>query len=161
MQIYTLKAGQDLSALTQQLQVKGGAQAVALLKTLNPHLDLTRLKAGSVVLVPSATDSTESVAGAVFDALADDVRQGLKAASARVKAGQARADDNRKAVAAAVKSVAFKKVLQGDTEMARQVAAADAAAKSSAAQAKQAEQTLAGLASMLDEELGTLGKLMR
>lgn len=161
MRMFVLKQEQDLATLTARITAQGGAAGLERLRLLNPHLELgRRLDLGTVLLVPDDAAEAESVSGAVFDALADDLKQGLKSASERVKSGYAKSDTLRKEVTAAVKTAAFKRVLEGDAELARQIAAADTAAKADKLRAKEADTTLSALDTMVAAELGRLRKLI-
>lgn len=162
MRMFVMKTGQDVGVLTERLRAGGGTEALSRLKALNPHLDLARLEPGSVLLVPDEVEGSESVAGAAFEALAKDARGGLKLAARRVGESVARADEQRKAVAAAMKTATFRSVLAGDAELARQAtAAAEHASKAQRTQAKAATDGLDALGSLLERELDKLGKLMR
>lgn len=163
MRMLVLKQGQDLQSLATRLKAAGaGGLTIDRLQALNPHLDITRLVPGAVLLVPDGVgDDADSVAGAVFDGLASDVREGLASATARVRSGYARAEAVRKDVAAAVKLATFKRVLEGDAELKKQLATAETRFKADQAQAKQTDESLGALVKLIDEELAVLGKLVR
>ncbi len=161
MRMLVLKQGQDLQSLATRLGAAGGAASIERLKALNPHLDLGRLQPGAVLLVPDGVDDADSVAGAVFDGLASDLKAGLSGAAARVRAGHGKADAVRKEVVAVTKSATFKRVLEGDADLKKQVAAADNRFKAEQTLAKQADDSLVALARLIDDELAVLGKLVR
>lgn len=158
MRMFVLKQGQDLQTLSSRL---GGAASINRLKALNPHLDFGRLEPGTVLLVPDDIDEAESVAGAVFDGLAGDVKEGLKAATARVRSTQAKTEALRKDVAAILRSAAFKRTLEGDAELKKQSDAADARFKADQAAVRQTEESLSALDEFVNTELAALGKLIR
>jgi vacuolar-type H+-ATPase subunit I/STV1 len=158
MRMFILKQGQDLQTLSSRL---GGSASISRLKALNPHLDLDRLEPGTVLLVPDGIDDADSVAGAVFDGLAGDVKEGLKAATARVRGTQAKSEALRKDVSAILKSAAFKRAVESDADLKKQTDAADARFKADQAKGKQTEESLSALEQLVNEELAVLGKLVR
>jgi hypothetical protein len=158
MRMFVLKQGQDLQTLSSRL---GGAVTINRLKLLNPHLNLDRLEPGAVLLVPDDVDDTESVAGAVFDGLAGDLKAGLKAATARVQGTRARRELLQKDVSSILKSAAFKRALDGDAELKRQADAAETRFQADQATGQQTEESLSALEQLVNEELAVLGKLVR
>lgn len=162
MRIIVTKPGQSLTALTSAAGTGRDTVSIERLTVLNPHLDLHRLEPGTVVLLPdAASDQGESVTGAVFDSLADDVRRGLTSASERVRNGLAEAEASRKEVTSALKTAAFRKALDGNSELTAQVAQVDARFKADQSQAKQAMESLSALEEMVSAELERLGNLLR
>lgn len=158
MRMFVLKQGQSLQSLSSRL---GSAAAINLLKALNPHLDLDRMEPGTVLLVPDGIDDADSVAGAVFDGLAGDVKAGLKAATARVQDTRAKSELLQKDVSSILKSAAFKRALDGDSELKKQADAAETRFQTNQAASKQTEESLSALEKLVNEELAVLGKLLR
>ena len=158
MRMFVLKQGQDLQTLSSRL---GGAVSINRLKVLNPHLDLDRLEPGTVLLVPDGVDDADSVAGAVFDGLAGDVKEGIKAATLRFRDTQAKTEALSKDVSAILKSAAFKRTLEGDAELKKQADAAETRFKADQVSGKQTEESLTALEQLVNEELAALGKLVR
>lgn len=158
MRMLVLKQGQDLQTLTSRL---GGAVALNRLKQLNPHLDLDRLEPGTVLLVPEGVDDADSVAGAVFDGLASDVKAGLKAAKTRVQGTSAKNEALRKDVAAILKSAAFKRALEGDDDLKKQAGATEKRFQADTAAGKRTDESLLALDKLMNEELAVLGKLLK
>jgi hypothetical protein len=158
MRMFVVKQGQDLQTLSSRL---GGAVAINRLKLLNPHLDLERLEPGTVLLVPEGIDGADSVAGAVFDGLAADVKEGLKAAMARMQKTRAKSEQLQKDVSAILKSAAFKRALDGDAVLKKQAEAAGTRFQADQATGKRTEESLSALQKLVNEELEVLGKLLR
>lgn len=162
MRIIVTKPGQTVTALTAASGEGRDAISIERLTVLNPHIDLNRLEPGTVVLLPdAASDTGESVTGAVFDSLADNVRRGLKTALARVRTGLADAEASRKEATSAFKTAAFKKALEGDAELKAQAAEVDERFKADQARAKSSLESLSALEDMVSTELERLGKLLR
>lgn len=158
MRMFVLKQGQSLQTLGSQL---GGAASIGRLKALNPHLDLNRLEPGTVLLVPDGIEGADSVAGAVFDGLAADVKEGLKAATARVQSTRVKNELLQKDVTAILKSAAFKRVLEGDAELKKQTEAAKTRLQANQATNKRTEESLSALDQLVNEELAVLRNLLR
>lgn len=160
MQMILIQQASDLAKLAEQLQRSGGLDAVARWKALNPHLDLQRPEAGTVVLLPQAVEGSESVAAAVLGAWAAEARQGLKAAGGRIRGGLKQAEADDKALTAATRSAAFKRVLEGDAELADQLATARKSATAQRSLHRAQASDADTLAALLDDELQTLGRLL-
>ncbi len=158
MRMFVLKQGQSLQTVASQL---GGAASMGRLKAMNPHLDLNRLEPGTVLLVPDGIDGADSVAGAVFDGLAADLKEGLKAATARVQHTRVKNELLQKDIAAILKTAAFKRVLEGDAELKKQTEAAKTRLQGHQATGKRSEESLAALDKLVNEELAVLKNLLR
>jgi hypothetical protein len=166
MRMFVLKQGQDLqSVLTRAGGAAAGAASLDQLKRLNPHVDFAKLQPGTVLLLPGAgstqADANDAVAGAVFDSLADDVKNGLKAATERVRAGAVRAGEQRKELSAAFSSSAFRKAAEGDAELRGQADGAQARFKTEQGRAKETDGQLKALEKVLDTDLAVLERLLR
>jgi hypothetical protein len=160
MKFIIVKEGQDTATLSARVASSGG---IAKLQALNPHLDLQRVVPGSVLIWPSdsADDDSESVSGNAFDSFATDVRAGLKAATARMRAGLVRQEDQRKETAAVFRSAAFKKAAETDAELKQQATAADSRAKAQQAKAKDIDAALLALDRTADQGLAALAKVLK
>jgi hypothetical protein len=158
----------NADSLAKLLKAGGAAQAGATmekLQQLNPHANLSELKAGTVLLMPDLPQlkagDTQAVAAESFDAFASDATNGLKLSGERARDGVAKRDAVRKEVSAALKSAAVKRVLDADPALRQQADAAEARFK---VEQKEATETLAQLDSMnaaLADELGQLAKLFK
>lgn len=160
MKFFIVKEGQTADLLASRVAASGG---MARLQALNPHLDLQRLTPGSVLIWPaeSADEDSQSVSGNVFDSFAADVRAGLRAATARVRGGLARQEDQRKEAAAVFRSAAFKRAIETDAELRQQATAADNRAKLLQARAKEIDAALLALDRTADEGLAALAKVLK
>ncbi|MBX3635888.1 MAG: hypothetical protein KF683_10960 [Rubrivivax sp.] len=148
MRVLLIQKDSDAKAL---LKAAGGegAESLAKLQRLNPHLDLRQLAPGSVVLLPadaaapSRTADVQPLGGgalAELQALADAA---VAASAERGQQAQARAKADEQALAAALRGKLAKEALDRDPELAAQAAAAQKAAKDAgkavATRAKQLE----------------------
>lgn len=135
------------------------------LQKLNPHVDFATLKPGTVLLLPDIPDldpdSGETIAGEAFDGLAGDAAAGLKAASARVRAGFASREAERKDVGAVLKSAAIKRLMETDEVLRKQVSEADTRFKADQKEATEALAVLEAAEGALAAEIAVLGKLFK
>jgi hypothetical protein len=158
----------NTDSLTKLLKAGGAAQATTTLdklQRLNPHANLSELKAGTVLLMPDLphlkAGEADSVAAETFDAFASDATTGLKASSERLRAGAAQREAERKEVTAVFNSAAIKQAFKADPALREQ---ADAALERFKIEQKEATESLAQLESMnaaLADELGQLAKLFK
>ncbi len=160
MKFFIVKEGQDATQLAARVAASGG---MARLQALNPHLDLRRVTPGSVLIWPSDSSDEDgaSVSGSAFDSFAADVRAGLKSATARVRAGLVRQDEQRKEAAAVFRSAAFKRAMETDAELRQQATAADTRAKTLQARAKDIDAALLALDRTADEGLAALARVLK
>lgn len=148
MRVLVIHKDSDAKAL---LKAAGGegAESLARLQRLNPHLDLRQLAPGSVVLLPpdaaapSRSADVQPLGGgalAELQALADAA---VAAGTERGQQAQARAKADEQALNAALRGKQAREALERDPELAAQAAAAQKAArdagKAVAARAKQLE----------------------
>jgi len=148
-------------------QLLKGADAAALrrVQALNPHLDITRAKAGSVLLLPdspafSAGDQA-SVSADAWQGLASDATAGLKARSEELKATLAQRETERKEVVAALKSAAVKRQLDADAGLRKQADTAEAQFKADQKAASDTARQLETMSEALAGELSALGALFK
>jgi hypothetical protein len=131
--------------------------ALASLRTLNPHADLAKLKAGTILVIPESPGFKVSATDAVLDEVLGPfekmVKGALEAAAAKIKAGNESRAAERGELAKALKTAAFKRVLEGDPDLKQQVASATEAMNKERAEGELAEQTLD------DASKGTLAAL--
>jgi hypothetical protein len=138
--------------------------ALAALQALNPHVDLKKLRAGTVLLVPDSpsfkASATDPVAGEALDGFAQLVKNGFAAAAADLKTGNETRNAQRNDVAAAIKSAAVKRLIDADPDLRQQVDEALKAAKDDQVQAAQAEQQVDAATKGALTELASLAKLL-
>jgi hypothetical protein len=95
------------------------------LESLNPHVNLKKVRPGDVLLVPDTpsfkTSATEPVQGEVLELFEELVRRGLSDTSERLRAGNAARAEQRADVAAALKSAALKRAVADDQELGNQL----------------------------------------
>ena len=139
------------------------ASALADLQALNQHVNPAKIPAGTVLLVPDAPSfdaaASEPIATSPFDALRERLRIDLTAASKRLKAGNEMRAAQRADIASVQKSAAFKKIVDKDPELQKQVEEAGKALKEDEKQAADAEKKVAAAIDDTMAELDALGKL--
>ena len=169
MRILVIKQDTDLPALSGRLLSArlSGEQADSTLKALqdlNPHADLKKLRAGTVLLVPEApgfkVSASDAVGDETFAGFQRLVKAALSGAAENLKAGDAERSGERDEFAAVIKRAAVKRIIDSDAELKQQVADAAKAHKEEEQQAEQAEQTLATASDAALAKLTELGKLL-
>jgi hypothetical protein len=166
MRMLVIKHATDRQELISQLLRRSSKdQPVMLerLKALNPHVDLERLEAGTVLLVPDTPDlkanAGKPLSGDSFAELVDDVNTRLEATAARVRSGVEMLNADRTTVAAVIKTAAFKRLLESDRALAEQLKSADAQIKADLKQAEEAVRRIEGAQQSAAEEFASLSKL--
>lgn len=168
MRMLVIDEDTDLGGLGRKLLrrgAKGASRDASLdkLRQLNPHLDLTQLKAGAVLLVPDLPDlddaGGESIGGEAFAGFIAEVEDGWSSAALRARRAQARLDDDAAALGEALKSPAVKRIIEADAELKPQLAAAQAALKADRERAASALQQLEAAQAATKVELAELRKL--
>ena len=169
MRMLIIKSDTDVQALSDQLfKAKlSGAQseaALARLQTLNPHADLTKLRPGTVLLVPDAptfkVSASNPVHGSAFNDFQKLVRDYLNQAATNMKAGNRARAEERDEVSAALKTSAVKRAADSDPELMSQVKEATTSFKQDQQQDKGAEQTVDNAGKAALAKLAELGKLL-
>lgn len=167
MRIFVVpKPDTDLQALSQQLLRRSGAGSATLdrLKALNPHVDFQRLKAGTVLLVPDAADvkagATTTVGGEEVRDFLEEIDSGIKAVVKHVRAGVERLDADRSAITSALKGAAARRVIDSDSILLKQLAAAGTQFKTDQKRAAEAQSQLADAHKLATKELAELQKLL-
>ena len=166
MRLIVVDERTDLEGLRKRL-VGGKAVtegALERLKSLNPHLNLEKIPAGSVLLVPDLPGlrkgETTSVAGDPFAALSETFLAAVDAAIARARDGAKALLSEQKEVSAVVKSAAFRRALEADPELREQVETAAQVFKQDQEEAKASGETLKALRQEAGAELAALAKLL-
>jgi hypothetical protein len=166
--MFVIKQATDLQGVSTQLLRRtageGGAGALERLQALNPHVDFRRLAAGTVLLVPDSPEikpsASRTLGGDPVDALVEDLSRGLKDQATRVRAMFKSQEDDRAAVAAALKTAAARRIVDSDPLLRDQL---KAALQQSSDERKRAEQTVAqvtGIQELAARELARLQKLV-
>lgn len=150
--------------LDARLRGESAEAAVKRLKSLNPHVDFEKLRAGTVLFVPdapgfkvSAAASTQAGPIEEFRAL---VTSALKNAARDVKSGTAARAAERGDVATVLKSAAFKRIADTDKDLAQQQDEAQKAMADEEAKDGEAEKTFATMSKAALAALSQIGKLV-
>lgn len=126
MRMLVIKQDTDVEALagsllSARLGDSQGAAALARLQALNPHVDFRRLRAGTVLLVPSErafkASASDSVAGQALAGFTETVQTALNAAVERTRAGLESRATERTDVQAVFRLAAVKRLLDSDPEL--------------------------------------------
>jgi hypothetical protein len=130
---------------------------------MNPHVDIKKLRAGSVVFVPDTTGfkapADDDDAATPLPEFASMVKDALGDAAKAMKLGLATRSKDRDELGKLFKSSGFKRLMDSDKELAQQ---AEAAIKNMSAEAKDdgvTDEKLARLARAAAKDLDLLGKL--
>ena len=161
LRLVQIKTGDKL----KQMLRSADAASLTRLQALNPHVDLAKVRAGSVLVLPDTPafrdDQSDSVGADAWAALAADASAGLKARTEQLRSAAAARDAQRKEVQALLRSAAVKRQLDADTALRKQ---ADAAEEQFKADQKAASDMAAQLDAMsrgLADEIAALGALLR
>jgi len=168
MRRFVIKEETDLKGLNAKLLrariAKTSARAaIDRLKALNPHVDFTRLAAGTVLLVPDTPELKEgasaSLGGETFEAFIKEVDTGLRISSARVKQGFERISLDRTSIAAVLRTAAVKRLVESDPVLKKQLESADARFKEDESKAQAEQKLLETTQKHAIEELTALARL--
>lgn len=161
VRLVQIKTGDKL----KQMLKSADAASLARLQALNPHVDLAKVRAGSVLVLPNTPafrdDQSDGVGADAWAALAADASAGLKARTEQLRSAAAARDAQRKEVQALLRSAAVKRQLDADTALRKQ---ADAAEEQFKADQKATSDVAAQLDAMsrgLADEIAALGALLR
>jgi len=169
MRVITIEEKADSKSLSARLLKANlstiqSEKALAALQALNPHVDITKVPAGTVLLVPDLpsfkVSASDSVLGDALGEFQQIVRTALEQAAANLKASTAARAAERADVAAVLESAALKRVIKSDSELKQQVADASKALKEEE-QAGQAEETLARASKAALAKIAELRKHLR
>lgn len=169
MRMLVIKQNTDLQGLSASLMKKDGGEAqpavLARLAALNPHADLRRLVAGTVILVPDdpALDANNSLAvgGDIFGDLATELTAGLGLAAKRARAASDAASADRTAVTAVLRSAGVKRLVSGDEALKAQIEEAGTRAKLVQAQTDDAVKTIEAMQSLATKAFEQVRGLLR
>ena len=144
----------------------GGAQAdtaAAQLRALNPHADLDKLKAGTVIFIPDLPQFKPSAAISTQATLVDDfsklVSDALQSTREQIRLANAERASERRSVGAALKGAALKKIIGSDKDAAAQVEAAQKGMADEDKQDRQTEEAFAAMSKAALEALAQMSKL--
>jgi hypothetical protein len=170
MRLIVIKEPTDLSTLAGTLLRKGTppdtvASTLDRVKALNPHVDPTRLDAGTVLLLPDAPAIAGNVGNSpgrdAFKDFGTDVTAGFTAAARAVSASIDAVTSNRTAVAAVLKTAGVRRLIDSDPALKLQVDTATAQFDVEKQQATDAVKQFESLRKRATDELAVLAKLFR
>lgn len=168
MRMFVIKEETDLAGLSAKLlrarlPETSADAAIDRLKALNPHVDFTRLAAGTVLLVPDTPElkkgASTSLGGETFEAFVKEVDTGLRSSSARVKQGFERLSVDRTSVSDVLKTAAVKRLVESDPALKKQLESADAQFKEDERKERAAQELLKTTQKQAIEELTGLARL--
>ncbi len=164
-----IKKNTDIQALRGQLldaRFTGaqGDAAVDQLKALNPHVDLDKVDADTVLFVPDApafkASATTSTPAGPLDDFRTFVADALSAATQRQKAARAVRVSDRASLAGILKGDAVKRTADADPAIASRIEAARKSLADDEKDDKQAEETLASIGKAALAALADVKKLL-
>jgi hypothetical protein len=164
-----IKQNTNLQALGTRLlssSLAGGQTdpALAALQALNPHVDLNKVTAGTVLLVPDTPNfdasASDPVSGDVIDDFRAMVSEGLAAAATRLKVANEARSVQRADVTAVLKLAAVKKAIEANADLKAEVEEGLKASKDDAQQATEAEKILESATKGALAELTSLANLL-
>jgi len=170
MRVIVIKESTDLQSLGTRLVGKktGGTAALEQVQALNPHVDFTKIAAGTVLLLPDSpelkTDAdkdTRSPAGDAFDGFAKDADAGVKLAAQRLRVAADALNADRAGISAAVKTAAVKRLIEADPLLKKQLDDAGTAWTAGQKASQDAAKQLEVLQKMLGNELAVLAASLR
>ena len=164
MRMLLIKQDSDLDAvsgllLSARLNATQSGAAIEQLQSLNPHVDLRRLKAGTMLLVPEGPgfkiSATSSVQGQALEGLREVLEKGLGAAAEKLKAGNAARAAERAEVNAVMRLAVVKRTIDSDADLKQQAADSIKTFREDDQQAEESERALgattkAGLAKLAE-----------
>jgi len=138
----------SLSALLLKanLSTTQSERALAALHAVNPHVDITKVPAGTILLVPDTpsfkVSASDPVLGNALGEFQQIVRATLDQAGTDLKASSAARAAERAEIVAVLKGAPLRRIIESDSALKQQVADATKALQEEE-QADQAEETLA------------------
>ena len=169
MRTFVVTGETDLQALRNSLIDRrlGAAKATAALdrlRALNPHVDIERPAAGTLLFVPDGPEFTARAAASPTQAPLDEFRglleNALNRTAEELKSGLAAREQERSAVKAALDSDVFKRATTGDQQTQQQAADAAKALGEEEAADRAAAQELEASRNAALAALAELGKLV-
>jgi hypothetical protein len=167
MRMLVIKQNTDAQALSDQLlkaKISSAQSESALtqLQALNPHVDLTKLSAGTVLLVPDLPSikitPTDPVHGQAFADFQKLVGNSLDEAVTSLRVDSRDRAAERSAVTAALKVTAVTRAIGSDATLKAQAAAVS---KTFAQDQQLDKDTVSAAASASKDALATLAKLSK
>jgi hypothetical protein len=169
LRTFLVKEDTDFKSLSSTLLDArfGGAQADAAakqLRALNPHADLDRLKAGTVIFIPDLpqfkTSAATSAQAGLVKEFQELVSEGLNDTAREVEQGNAARVTERAELGAILKGDALRKIAASNKEVAQRVSDAQKAMTNEEEQDKQAQEDLAAISKAAIAALAQISKLI-
>ena len=166
MRTFTVTRDMDLATLGRELlgralDARRTAAALQQLRALNPHVDLDRLPAGTVLLVPEGPDfepaATNAVHGGPLDDLEQLVQRALQGAAEAMRDGNLRRAAGRAEVSRALDANEVRRILDGDAELQARATKTMAVMRDDERLDRQAEEILATASRAALDALHVLG----
>jgi hypothetical protein len=169
MQTFVIREASDLAGLTAKLVDKRSANASATLdrvKAMNPHVDFSKLKAGTVLILPDdpglkRSDKDIQPFGAwALQEFAQAADQAFVSAAERIKANAETASGDRNALATSLRTNAVKRQAEGDPALAAQLQEVASASADEQKALSQATSDLETLRKSFAQEMAAMTKLL-
>ena len=148
--------------LSARLSNTQTTSALEDLQALNPHLDLKKVTAGTVLLVPETpsfkVSASESVPGDALGGFRQIVQRELAAAAKDLRTAIAARAEQRAEVATMQKTSAFRKIVEQDPELKEQMAQVSKQSKEDERDAATAAESLETATKGAMDELAALAK---
>ena len=159
MRILITEKAMDLPGLAASLARNAQTPGAALerVKALNPHIaDAQRLAKGTVLILPDAPELEpevgEAIGGEALAELGDRLRDGLRDLDARARRVDEQRTADSDAVRDALKSTTAKRLIEGDPQLQKQLAAAQGNVKADQKRAAEMRAQLAEAAKLAEAE---------
>jgi HPt (histidine-containing phosphotransfer) domain-containing protein len=165
MRMIVIKQDTDLQALSGKLLAStpnATGPTLDRIKALNPHIDLQRIAAGSVLLLPDSPSlnhtETQPVGGDTFNTFTTTVTNGFEASVKGMQTDVSASADNINAVKEALSTPTIKRMVESDASLQQQFDQASKQLTAEQAQAQAAVTQIQALQRQVIAELATLGK---
>jgi hypothetical protein len=165
MRVTIVKQPTNLAGVAAQL-LKAGKNTAAILAritALNPHVDIKRIEAGTVLLLPDLpevlADAGDTIGAGTLDDFEKEIGSGFKDTIERLRAGVERRKAERDDVDRVVKTAVTKRVLASDAALRQQVADAEKLFKAEQKEAQQTAKTVETMRDLAEQELKALRQL--
>jgi hypothetical protein len=169
LRVLTIKEATDVkslgkSVLASRLSAAQSDSALASLAATNPHLDLTNIPAGTVLIIPDAPSFKPTVGDAVHDdsfaAFEKIVKAGQTSIGQQMESAAGDRRTERAAVAAAIKLAVVQRLVKSDAALKTQVDATTAAMKTAQEDDAATAKAFDAVAQEVADALDALRKLI-
>jgi hypothetical protein len=169
MQTFVLREASDIQGLATRLVDQRTANVPATidrLKKFNPHVDFSKLKAGTVLILPddpalkTSDKDVQSFGAWALHEFAAVGEEAFAAATERLRTNAESAGSDRNALAAALRSNIIKRQAEADPALAGQLESVASATAGDQKGLAQAASEVATLQKSFVEELAAMTKLL-